>query len=380
MGEQVIPPLPHGFSLDAGTPPLPAGFTMDAPAKAEPKNEPGFIDRVVTGVKDYGKFGLPGLVYGATSAFNPVIESAINEGGGRVTDAMSNMGASPSVAAGAGAVANAGMNAIPMLVGGGMGRAATPLMESASRSLMQKALKPGSKDLELGKADRAIQTMLDEGVNVSRGGMDKLRGMGNNLNTRAANEIAGSTATVNKYDVANRLYDTERRAMSQVNPVDDVAAVGNSWNEFLAHPHLTGRSTMPVQMAQELKQGTYKKLADSYGQQGNATVEAQKALARGLKEEIERGVPSVVPINARASEIWNALNVANRRALVGGNNNPAGLSLLANSPQAAAAFALDRSALAKSLLARGVYAGREAVPMATGAALGGAYGNYNQGK
>ncbi len=95
---------------------------------------------------------------------------------------------------------------------------------------------------------------------------------------------------------------------------------------------------MPVQLAQQIKQGTYQQLRDKYGEMGSAQTEAQKAIARGLKEEIERAVPEVVGPNAQASDLWNAINVAQRRSFMEGNKNPMGLAPLAHHPLGAAAF------------------------------------------
>src|SRR5206468_3026519 len=112
-------------------------------------------------------------------------------------------------------------------------------------------------------------------------------------------------------------------------------------------------------LAQELKQGTYRILASKYGEQGSAATEAQKALARGLKEGISEKVPAVAGLNAEESKLINALEVAERRALMDGNKNFGGLAWLAHSPATWAAFMADKSALFKSLVARMMHSGSE---------------------
>ncbi len=112
---------------------------------------------------------------------------------------------------------------------------------------------------------------------------------------------------------------------------------------------------MPIDLAQKLKQGTYTQLRDAYGELTGAQTEAQKALAAGLRNEIEKAVPEVASHNARASDLWNALNVAQRRAAIQGNNNPLGLTSLAPTGVGAAAMAIDRSALLRSLMANALY-------------------------
>lgn len=288
--------------------------------------------------------------------------------GANVNDAAARVLPAP-VAAGLGTAANVGLEAAGMLAGGGIGGAAGTVVKDASqgtgRWLMQKALKPTVGDFRKGKADRAIDTLLEEGVNVSRGGVEKLRSTGEGLNNKVAAEIANSGAAVDKNAVASRLLDTEKRFTVQVNPQSDLNTIQDVWTNFAQHPQLAGRPSMPVQLAQELKQGTYKQLKDKYGQLGNAETEAQKALALGLKEEIERGVPAVGPLNKRASDIWNALNVTERRAYVGGNNNPVSLPgavSMVHNPAFGAGMIVNTSDLAKSLLARGAYQGGKAAP------------------
>jgi hypothetical protein len=118
------------------------------------------------------------------------------------------------------------------------------------------------------------------------------------------------------------------------------------------HPLLTGNE-IPVKLAQELKQGTYKALKDkAYGELKSADIEAQKALAFGLKEEIAKAIPEVQPLNTRESAMLNALSLTERRVLMDANKNPVGLGTLSLSPTHFAMWMADRSPLFKSLVAR----------------------------
>ncbi len=87
-------------------------------------------------------------------------------------------------------------------------------------------------------------------------------------------------------------------------------------------------------------------------------MEGQKALARGLKEEIVKEEPSIGPLNARESDLINALKLVEQRAAVDMNKNPVGLGAVTPSPSKMALFMADRSALVKSLLARGLNPGK----------------------
>jgi hypothetical protein len=142
-------------------------------------------------------------------------------------------------------------------------------------------------------------------------------------------------------------------------------AIKNAWTDFRNHPLLKGVTDIPVELAQKLKQGTYGQLAKKYGQMGTAETEAQKGLARGLKEGIAEAVPAVKGLNQQESELIKTLGVVERRALMELNKNPMGLSLLAHRPETWAAFMADKSALFKSLAARMLYAGKEQIPATT---------------
>ena len=235
--------------------------------------------------------------------------------------------------------------------------------------LMQSAIKPTTADLRTGKAKQAVQTMLEEGVNptmqrtIFGRGLDTLKEKVGSLNNQIADIIQNSKGNVSKSSVLSYLDDLERKAMQQVNPASDLKAIQNVRDEFISHPLAQGE-TIPVQLAQKLKSGTYKAVgAKSYGELGSTATEAQKQLARGLKEEVALAEPSVAALNAQESTLLNALNVSERRALQELNNNPLSLSLLANDPKAAVAFMADKSGAFKALLARILYrTGQVATP------------------
>jgi hypothetical protein len=290
--------------------------------------------------------------------------------GGKATDLATNLGASPEVAGGVGYGANVLTQAIPSLLSAfGAQKAAAPVMQAAGKSLMKSAIKPTIADLRSGDAAKAIDTMLKEGFNPTKGGVEAMQAQIAKLGDQVSDAVAGSNAMINKNAVAGRLQDALKKFSMQVNPSSDAKAIEKAWTEFLEHPLLAGRPDMTVQTAQALKEGTYSSLGKkAYGELKGADIEAQKALARGLKEEISTAVPEVAALNARQSALINAKEIAERRALMEGNKNPAGLALLANNPMAGVGFMADRSALLKSLLARLLYSGSETVPAAAGGA------------
>jgi hypothetical protein len=249
----------------------------------------------------------------------------------------------------------------PMLAGAGAGPAAegaSGALRAGAERMMHSALKPG---LRFGKqAEPAIDTLLERGINVTPGGLEKLHGQIDDLNSRIGQLIANSPAMIDKPRVAARLHDTLLKFEKQVDPHADLATIQKTWDNFMNHPLLTGKK-IPVKTAQQLKQGTYTQLKGKYGEQSSAETEAQKALARGLKEEIAKAVPEVSPLNAEDSKLLQALPLVERRVIVSANKNPVGLGVLSMNPKNIAVWMADRSELFKSLVARMLNAGSGAV-------------------
>lgn len=298
-----------------------------------------------------------GLVMSQATKALHGMNTVSNWAGEKTTDLATSAGASPQVAAGLGVAANLGSQLPLAFLGSGAGRAvATPIGQAAGRSLMSSAVKPTIADLRSGDAAKAITTMLEGGFNPTKGGVEAMQKQIANLGDEITARVAGSTELINKNAVAFRLQQVLDKFSKQVNPKADAGAIERAWTEFLSHPLLAGRATMSVPTAQALKQGTYQSLGSkAYGELKGADIEAQKALARGLKEEISKAVPGVADLNAQQAALINAKDIAERRALLEANKNPAGLALLAENKLAGLGFLADRSALVKSLLARLAY-------------------------
>ena len=267
------------------------------------------------------------------------------------------------------------------MVQGGMSSvlpATVQAARSGAETLMQSALKPTEKQLRSGQAKTAVDTLLELGISPTNSGVQKLKGHISDINEKIANALTASNATVNKEKVMQRLADVEEKFGNQVAPTSDIKAIQNIGEEFMGSnkPMIEmPQQNIPVQLAQKLKQGTYKVLSGKYGEAGSASTEAQKALARGLKEEIAKEVPAISGLNAQESKIIDTLKVAERRALMEMNKNPAGLALLANDPKAAIAFMADKSAAFKALAARMInQVGKANLPVSTLPALAASQG------
>jgi hypothetical protein len=292
------------------------------------------------------------------------IPAFAKEMGGKATDLAAKLGLTPEAAGGVGVTANVLTQAIPALASSFSlaGKVPVSMLTKSTglpRWLMQTAVKPSTDDLLSGAAKPALTTMLDEGITPTMGGMTKAAKITQKLDDQVSKAIAGSQAKIPVGAVASRLDDTLNTAGMQVNPKSDMAAVENAWTEFLVNPHIAGKKEIPVQLAHELKRGTYKALGGkSYGEMGSTSVEAQKALARGLREETMKAVPSIEEPLARQAALMNVRDVAGARALQEANKNPAGLAALrVDHPLSGASFLADRWAWLKAMIALGLHRG-----------------------
>lgn len=209
---------------------------------------------------------------------------------------------------------------------------ASQISDSISPRLYRSALKP-STTLSPAESASIVQTGIENKIPVSEAGQEKLSNLITDLNGKIKAQIqAGSNAgkTVNARAVASRLPETAAKFANQVNPEADIAAVRASRDEFLANQP----AEIPADKAQELKQGTYAQLKGrSYGELKSATVEAQKALARGIKEELNSQFPELNEANARLSKLYGLDEALDRAVARTQNHNIIGLG----TPTAAAA-------------------------------------------
>jgi hypothetical protein len=212
------------------------------------------------------------------------VEEAPYNAGGAVADMAAKV--LPAEAAGAlGYGTNLGLQVAPMMFGGGgVTQSLKPAMQASGKWVMQTALKPTLDALRTGEAAQAIDTMLQGGFNATRGGVQKMQALVDQLSAQAKDAVANSTAMINKGEVGKRLQDTLTTFRNQVNPQADMEAIKQAWLNFRNHPDLIGKTEMPVQQAQALKQGTYNQLAKKYGENGKRRFRSTE----GVGERSER--------------------------------------------------------------------------------------------
>lgn len=307
----------------------------------------GAIGAIGGAVGGFGVGGVPGGIGGAMvgGAAGESARQLVNRARGADTPST------PGQAA-AGIGVQGAVQGASQAVGAGIGAG----MKAAAPWLMQSALKPTVSTLkEYGTtAPRIVKTLLDEGVSVTDAGLAKLQRLLTSTNAEIRAAVQGATGSIEKKHVAARVLPTAAKVSQQVNPGKDLQAVGGVVDEFISHPVVSG-PRMSVPEAQAMKVGTYEQIGKKYGEVSSAEIEAQKALARGLKEEIAAEVPGIAKLNARDSQLMAAADSVGRRVALSGNKDPVGFAWVAANPTTFLAALMDRNPAVKSFVARGLY-------------------------
>ena len=185
---------------------------------------------------------------------------------------------------------------------GNQAQALRPVASNTAQRLYQSSLKPSTT---LSPTERAaiIKTGLEKEIPISEAGIDKVSSLLSDLQAKTKAVIdTNPNAPISKFAVASRLNAPATRAARQVTPAADLNAIAETGNEFLSDQP----NTLTASQAQDVKVGTYQNLGNkAYGELKGATIEAQKALARGLKEELEGYFPELKDLNAKQSQLYS---------------------------------------------------------------------------
>lgn len=176
-----------------------------------------------------------------------------------------------------------------------------PTPEALAQRMYQSALKP-STTLSSGQVKNLVNTGIEARIPVSAEGVTKLTNLIQDYSDKVKAEIQSGTksgATIDPQAVAQRADAVKSQFATQVNPGADIAAIDAAKQEFLKN----NPNPIPAAEAQALKQGTYTQLKGKYGELSSASTEAQKALARGIKEELENQFPEIKGLNASQAKL-----------------------------------------------------------------------------
>lgn len=182
------------------------------------------------------------------------------------------------------------------------------LLGKTPEAAYESALKP-STTLSQGERAAVVKTGLEQEIPISKGGLEKLQDRIETLNQSIKDEIASDpNRPIDPNKVATRADQAKAKFAQQVNKGTDLNAIEASKQQFLDE----NPGSMGAADAQAMKQGTYRVLKGKFGEQGSASVEAQKALARGLKEEIASQFPEIAKLNANESRLLDLQPVLER--------------------------------------------------------------------
>jgi hypothetical protein len=264
--------------------------------------------------------------------------------------------------------------------------------EWAMRSALGKVTAATLKDYRT-STQALAKTLIANGVNVTKRGLTRLDTLIEATDLELSHAIQSLKGTISPQAVASRTKDVAAMVAKQVNPVDDLATVSASTQEFLQHPQYSkptvvgrGKPTfypshtqfppprieprmqpLTGAQAQELKRGTYAQLRrkSGYGELKGAAIETQKALAKGLREEIEglatrQGATDVAALNARESKLLAAHEAVAQRLATLQNPSEKSLFWAAQHPLITLlAIAGREGAPLRSIIARSVSAGAQ---------------------
>ena len=197
---------------------------------------------------------------------------------------------------------------------------------AAAMKLYQSALKPSTRLSDTERAN-VILTGLKEGIPVSKSGLNVLDNTIDEINGRISSVIKNAVSegvNVSTESVVKHLDDLKDFTNRTLTPEYYLRQIKEIESEFLSHP-LAKTGELPIDVAQSIKQNTYKLLRKAYGELKDTQIEAQKALARGLKNEIASQFPEINTLNSKETALINFQNELERAVGRIGNRDLVGL-------------------------------------------------------
>ena len=179
------------------------------------------------------------------------------------------------------------------------------ILDAAAQKLTRGALKGGyTIGTDAGDVDAAARTMREGGIPLSPEGAAKIQGALGDLRQVIADKAraaAQTGITIDPKAVMQRLDEAYNRYGMQVNPDQDLRDISKVADNFTAN----NPGPIPADQAQAMKVGSNILNASKYGKVSTAQVEAEKALTRGIKEELEAQIPELGSLNAQQAKLMN---------------------------------------------------------------------------
>lgn len=313
------------------------------------------------------------------------IDRAIYEGGGMVTDALTNAGLPPEVAAAGGYATNVLGQAASTIVGGKGGQAVEPAAKATGRYFMKNALAPGKVANASGAADAATEAMLKEGISVSKGGREAAQFKIDSIKNTLDDLTSKANGSVHILDALKPARDKIKELSSAKGGLDyeeKIAKIQDEVAKLLDNPDFRSRLRVPVSVANDMKRSIYQEVEDTAyktGVKSGTEKAAKQEIARGLKEQVEKFVPEAKGLNREMGDMIEARKLIDARLGRQASSpsvSPFSLLMAMKHPGVGLAYALERNPQVSSALARALYSG--GLPTKAGIGVGAATG-YNSG-
>ena len=177
--------------------------------------------------------------------------------------------------------------------------------QSVAEKLIESGVKFSTK-IKPARRSKIIQAALDEKITPTKAGLRKSQKLVEKYTNQVDDIIEkgiragkGGKVSIKTDDVLSRLDD--------VRDTFEASAFGSDFADEITEISTKFKNkfgdTLTAAQAQEVKRNTQQILRKSFGQLSNVRSEAGKAIARGLREELERAFPEVAKLNKKSSEL-----------------------------------------------------------------------------
>jgi hypothetical protein len=184
-------------------------------------------------------------------------------------------------------------------VGIASGKGTSKTLSKMAYNVAEKSLKvpPATKEAT---RQRAINTMLDEGIPITKGGLNRVKVMLDDLEGQMDAAIsANPNAPIKIDDVLAPVNELRAKALSTVDGKMAAKKIDAIINRFRGQYG----DEITVAEAQEIKQNTNAWLKKSYGELKPVTVEATKQIVRGLRDRIAAEIPEISGVNLKYGDL-----------------------------------------------------------------------------
>lgn len=254
-------------------------------------------------VAGMGVGGVPGAIGGAAvgGAGGEAAKQLIN----RVRGV--NVPTTPTEAAGDIATSGAVQGALE-----GAGQAIPPLLKAGGTAAYRGYLKPSLSRVNLPKAAEVVQTAIQEGIAMTKGGLEHTQQLIGELNGKVNDLLSQATGkTVDLHEIADGVRAFAQRRFNRPgnNPADMEAAMKVA-DRIDNHPSMAPTppnarvDTVDMPTANTIKGDLQTPVADKFGVPGGtATTRTEKYASAAMRNGIEKQVPDVGPLNMQESKL-----------------------------------------------------------------------------